>query len=396
MSRPACGATIRRRRLSDGSSSWQVRWRERGQQHARNLDSRATAEQFMRKVGVIKDAQSVVAASLAQPGRILDLAPDYVELVRAKNKPGSSHADQVGDILRRSAQRMGVTWTSEIDTAALDRLVRAHGAHRSTLKKAVSTIKTFLRWARRSRLLIDEWALDYQAPRHIPEERLSWSEEQVVRLVVECDKPNEADALPSGDGTGRGSPEIMARMAATRDYLARQAVRAPLWLMLRYGPRPIEVAKLSVANWDARLRTLTLPARITKNGHSRSFVVDVETAELVTAAAGSREARQPLFLTSRQAAWTSHHLTDTVTVLIQRAGLPGTAYCCRHTACSRLIVLAKGDLPLVQSITGHRTLSELQRYLHATGERRHTIADAYDGGSVGLVANPSYLRVVAG
>lgn len=56
-------------------------------------------------------------------------------------------------------------------------------------------------------------------------------------------------------------------------------------------------------------------------------------------------------------------------------------------------MLAKGDLPLVQSITGHRTLSELQRYLHATNERRHTIADAYDGGAVGLVENPSYLKV---
>lgn len=84
---------------------------------------------------------------------------------------------------------------------------------------------------------------------------------------------------------------------------------------------------------------------------------------------------------------------DMVTELIDRAKLPGTAYCCRHTACSRLIVLAKGDLPLVQAITGHRTLSELQRYLHATNERRHTIADAYDNGAVGLVANPSYITV---
>lgn len=67
-----------------------------------------------------------------------------------------------------------------------------------------------------------------------------------------------------------------------------------------------------------------------------------------------------------------------MTVLIQRAKLPGMAYCCRHTACTRLVYLAKGELPLVQSITGHRTLSELQRYLHATGERRHLIADAYE------------------
>ena len=82
-----------------------------------------------------------------------------------------------------------------------------------------------------------------------------------------------------------------------------------------------------------------------------------------------------------------------VTVLIQRAKLPGTAYCCRHTACSRLIGLATCDLPLVQAIAEHRTWSELQRYCHATNERRHTIADAYDSGAAGLVENPSYITV---
>ena len=86
--------------------------------------------------------------------------------------------------------------------------------------------------------------------------------------------------------------------------------------------------------------------------------------------------------------------TDVITVLIQRAKLPGTAYCSRHTACTRLVYLAKGDLPLVQSITGHRTLSELQRYLHATGDRRHTIADAYESTASELKLGPSYLRVV--
>ena len=71
-----------------------------------------------------------------------------------------------------------------------------------------------------------------------------------------------------------------------------------------------------------------------------------------------------------------------------------TAYCSRHTACTRLIYMAKGDLPLVQSITGHRTLSELQRYLHATGDRQHMIAEAFNSASDRLALKaPSYIRL---
>ena len=388
------GAHIARRRLDDGTSHWQVRWREKGNQMARTFQKRPEAEMFARKVGVIKSAHSVVAASLLQPGKLADLIPQYVDLVRAKNKPGSAHAEQLDRVLRLSFRRMDVTWTSEIDTCAFDRLVTAHGDHRSTLKKAICLIKTFLRWVRRSRMLIDEWALDYQSVRHISEERISWNEDQVARLLAECDKPNAADNLPLAVGTGRGSPEIMARMVATRDHRARQAVRPVLWLMLRYGPRPMEAAKLTVANWDPSSKVLSFPGKITKNGHPRAYAVDDETAAMLTAAAGLRLGKDPLFLAYKGAAWTSHHLTDMVNDLIQRARLPGTAYCCRHTACSRLIFLAKGDLPLVQSITGHRTLSELQRYLHATSDRRGMIAEAYNTAADKLaLQNPSYIRL---
>ncbi|MEK7414211.1 MAG: tyrosine-type recombinase/integrase [Planctomycetota bacterium] len=370
---------MRRRSMSNGAPVWQVRWRENGVQFARTFSKRPEADDFVRQVGVIKNIQSAVAASMVEPGKLVDLIPEYTDFVRAKNKHASIHADQVRDCLFRSIKRMDVTWTNEINARAINRLVSIHGDHKSTLKKAISIIKTFLRWVRQSHLLIDEEILGYKAAKYIPKERQSWTEDEVRRLLAECDKPNAADTLPSGDGTGRGSPEIVSRMVATRDYRTRQAVRPALWLMLRYGPRPIETAKLSVGDWNPRSRTLTLPSRITKNGHARSFVVDPETADQLTAAAGRRPPSDPLFCTYKGEGhpWTSHHLTDRVGVLIKRAKLPGTPYCCRHTACSRLIVLAQGDLPLVQSITGHRSLAELSRYSHATVERRNIIADAY-------------------
>jgi len=388
------GAHVLRRPRQEGGSTWQVRWREQGRQMAKSFPSRHAADQFVREVGVVKSARSVMAASLLQPGRLSELLPNYVEIVRAKSKPGSMHAEQVRTMLTLSFRRMNVTWTNEVDSSAFDRLVRTHGDHRSTLKKAISLTKTFLRWARRSRLLIDEWAFDYQAPRHIPDERISWNEDQLRRLFTEVDKPNAADALPRGEGNGRGSPQIIARMRASKDHHVRAALRPILFFLIRWAPRPIEASRLSVADWDPSTRTISFPGKITKNGRPRSFVVDRSAAAVLTTAAGERSGREPLFLTYKGNAWKSHHLTDVINDLIDRAKLPGTAYSARHTACTRLVRLARGDLALVQSISGHRTLSELQRYLHATQDGRDAIANAFDaGGDTSGASAPSYLRV---
>lgn len=394
MSKSYVGASVRPRSNSQGTPSWQVRWRERGTQFARNFESATMAEQFAKKVGILKDIQSVMASSLLQPGNLRDLIPTYVELVRAKNKVGSSHADQVDYVLSRDIARMGVRWSTEIDTNAFDRLVQCYGIHRSTLKKAISTFKTFLRWIRRSRFAVDEWIFEYKAPKHIPEERIAWNDEQARRLLAECDKPNLALSLPSGDGTGRGSKEIMDRMRATRDCLVRRSISPTLRLMLRYAPRPMEVTRLVVGNWDPVTRTLYLPGKITKNGRPRDFVVDREIALMLDEVASDRPPKEPLFLTYKGRPYTSHHLTDLINDLIQRARIPGTAYSCRHTATTRLIHLARGDLPLVQSITGHRTLSELQRYLHATTDRRNVIAEAYNETAEPPPAPVRHLRLV--
>jgi hypothetical protein len=58
-----------------------------------------------------------------------------------------------------------------------------YGSKTSKIKKAISLIKSFLRWVRRSRLAVDEWVLEYQEARHFPEERIAWSDEQVKALL---------------------------------------------------------------------------------------------------------------------------------------------------------------------------------------------------------------------
>jgi hypothetical protein len=83
-----------------------------------------------------------------------------------------------------------------------------------------------------------------------------------------------------------------------------------------------------------------------------------------------------------------------INALIKRARLPFTADSCRHTATTRLIHPAKGDLRVVQSTTCHRTLLELQRYLHATKDRRTVVADAYDCLALPPRKELGHLRIV--
>ena len=51
-------------------------------------------------------------------------------------------------------------------------------------------------------------------------------------------------------------------------------------------------------------------------------------------------------------------------------------------------------MPLVQSITGHKSLSQLQGYLHATDDRRHVIAEAYEAAAEVGATSRRHLRLV--
>ena len=262
-------------------------------------------------------------------------------------------------------------------------------------RKTVIAIKTFLRWVRRQRIAIDSEVLDYKAPKHTPAESVVWTEDEVALLFKECSRPNHAEVLASGIGTGRGSPETMARAVASREWKIRQTLLPLLHLMVCYRPRPVEISRLRVVDWNNRTSTLHLPGSITKNGYPRSFVLDAGMARWLDAAASTRDAWDPaldavhtrwaggesLFRNRFGEGWRHDSVKQAIAIQIKNAGIRGSPYSLRHTACTRLCRLAKGDLAVVQSISGHRTLSELQKYLHITADRQRLIADAYACGS---------------
>jgi integrase len=228
---------------------------------------------------------------------------------------------------------------------------------------------------------------------------VAWTEEEVALLMKEVSRSNHAEIIPSGIGTGRGSKEIVARMVATREWKIRRCLLPLINLMVRYAPRPVEVTRLTVAHWHSRTASLHMPGTITKNGHPRTFVMDADTARWLDAAASTRDpwdlapdavhtrrpGTEPLFRNRFSMGWRHDSLKQAIAIQIQKAGIRGSPYSLRHTACTRLCRMANGDLAVVQSITGHRTLSELQKYLHITADRQRLIADAYTSG---VVAEP--------
>ena len=282
-------------------------------------------------------------------------------------------------------------------------MVYAYGQHRSTARRTVIAIKTFLRWVRRQRVAIDPDVLDYKAPKHTAAESVAWTEEEVGLLLKELSRSNQAEIIPSGIGTGRGSKEIVDRKLATRGWMIRRGLLPMITLMVRYGPRPVEATRLTVAHWHSRTASLHLPGTITKNGHPRTFVVDADTARWLDAAASTRDpwdlaldavhtrrpGTEPLFRNRFGKGWRHDSLKQAIAIQIKKAGIRGSPYSLRHTACTRLCRMAKGDLAVVQSITGHRTLSELQKYLHITADRQRLIADAYTAGLQAETPTPS-------
>lgn len=370
---------------------WRVRWRERGRYFSKTFTTEQAAKVYARQVGVALQVHSLVRDHTIEPAPLAETLTKYLVILAARSRTGSLYADNVKALITRCQQQGGWQFTTDIDAAALDAVVYAYGQHRSTARKTVIAIKTFLRWVRQQRIAIDAEVLDYKAPKHTPGESVAWTEEEVGVLMKELNRPNHAEVIPSGIGTGRGSKEIVDRMLATRVWKIRQGLLPLVMLMARYGPRPVEVTRLTVAHWHSRTQSLHMPGTITKNGHPRTFVVDADTARWLDAAASTRDpwdmtldavhtrrpGTEPLFRNRFGKGWRHDSLKQAIAIQIKNAGIRGSPYSLRHTACTRLCRLAQGDLAVVQSITGHRTLSELQKYLHITADRQRVIADAY-------------------
>lgn len=392
MSPPATpgNASVHPYRTRTNELAWRVRWREKGRLLSKSFSTEGQAKTYARQVGTGLKVLSVLQSHTIEAGKLSELITRYVAMLTMRSKPDSQHPRAVAHELIGACRRMGWTLTTDLNEAGFDALIDSFGQRRRHAQKTIIDLKSFVRWLDRNRIAVDTQLIHYKTPKHTAKESVSWSEEEVALLTDELLRPNDAHLLPDATGTGRRSPESRARGAATTAYQCRQAAFAPFILMVRWAPRPKETCSLRVVDWNVRTGRLTLPATITKNGRKRSFAIDDYTADLLTIAAQGRAPQEPLFLNRFGIGWTADALENILTKAIKAVGLEGTPYSTRHTACTRICRLANGDIPTIQSITGHLTLSELARYLHTTSARQRVIADAYNA----VPALSSTLRIV--
>ena len=203
------------------------------------------------------------------------------------------------------------------------------GAQKAATRRGyLSTLKTFCAWAVDTGLLVTD---------------------PTVRLTKVREVRGEPRNLSAG------------RMARLQMVLPDERAQLIVLLMFELGLRCVEVARLTVADWDSCAAELRL---VGKGGHVRDGqVLDDLAAMLERRCAG----RSGLIV-----GVSAGRISVLVSRWMGQAGIKGGRYDgisdheLRHTAASNLLD-GCGNVRLVQEFLGHASLATTERYL-----RRHT------------------------
>jgi hypothetical protein len=357
--------------------SYRVMWREGGKLRASTTyDNRADAEDFLRGV------EDRIGAERRGRGPVLGSTPLKELLERharsrlaARRARGPAMAEKSDQILA-AAKEMKWETIRDITTDSVDKWRSKRPEGRGTDKPLVQ-IKSFLRWCRKTlKLPVDLDVLDLEARRtsgRQPPPRLT--DDQVAAILGLA-------------------------------FKAKPCVGAAIEHLLLYGCRPIDVCRARVRDWDVAARVITY--RDTKNTDDISHPVHAAHAGRLDALAAGRKPDDPLFLDpwGRQWRMTTVDKETGAVVDMPRAegicswykanigeklgpcerrwakGVPpkdpnavrgGTIlarnqrgiYMLKDYAMSRLAIASNGDRRAVATISGHRTLSVIDRYLSA-------------------------------
>jgi integrase/recombinase XerD len=253
-------------------------------------------------------------------------------------------------------RRMGVESISELTPTLLSTFVierAAAGLAKASLREEASVLRVFLRFAHRERLMSNDLSnavgapLDYRLgtiPRSI-------SQDQVKDVLAQVDRRTE---------TGK------------RDF-------AILLLLVTYGLRSREIAKLTLDDLDWKRERLAIPER--KAGHSTAFPLTVAVGEAIVdylqharPATTDRHVffrsvapRQPL--SALEVSSRARHYLLKAGVDVPRLG----SHTLRHTAVQRLVD-ADFDLKTIGDFVGHRSPRSTEIYAKVAVEALREIA----------------------
>jgi hypothetical protein len=365
------GVSIRVRTIAEGSLAYDVRWRERIDSELvakcktfRSLDeANVFAKTAQHRLMIVPHVRSLMEEEMKKPGELSVCIQMYTDHLLKKSKPGSLYSAGVKYDLTRNAKRMGWTKTNDIGERELHLLTDAYGRARASSAKAAQAWSGFLKWARRDYAVNGSY-VRFRIKKVPATETYAWTEDERRMILQELSRPIPPEFQVR---VPRHSPDFSMKIRAKLDFLNRQAFLPIFWLQVHWALRPYEASRLRVRDWDSRQRRIVIPRDVAKNWTQRSFIVDGRTASILDEVAKGRTADEFIFHSLRSV-WTAKQQSRFMRRILRRLKLRGSLYSARHHATTMLCRLLKGELRKVQMITGHKTLSELQKYLHDLGK----------------------------
>lgn len=288
--------------------------------------------------------EAVLGDFLDHLEHVRGLAPRTIRAYRADLVPLLAGIDDIG----------------ELDV----RVIRAHlgakhraGAARSSLARAVTSIRRFGAWAVSAGLLDVDPAARVTGPRphrHLPE----------ILTVDQADAMLDGKDGKSGEGEGRGEAATPAQRAlALRD-------RAMMEILYAAGIRVGELCALDVGDVDLARGTLAVTG---KGDKQRTVPFGEPAARAIENWIGARDEvvageGQALFLGARGGRLDPRQARRIVHAVTSEAGADLSPHGLRHTAATHMVE-GGADLRVVQEMLGHASLGTTQIYTHVSTDR---------------------------
>lgn len=337
---------------------WRVMWREGGRtspiRASQTYHSRVDAEAFRRDVDAMLAERRRLGGAALPSTPIDDLLKRWKVSRLAAGRVREAYADEAVGHVTAMAEEMEWTRLSDVTTDAVDRWRSKRPGGRGT-DKPIQCLKGWLNWCRRTlRLAVDDGVL-------LIEKRRTPATRKAALLT----EPQVAAILGTALRVGNAS------VATALEHIAL------------YGCRPIDVCRLEVRDWNPTARTITY--RQTKNLDDITHPVHAAHGAKLTALCADRGPEEPLFLdpwsrpwritagkAEGMSSWYAANIGQHVAGLTkEQRGI----YCLKRFALTRMMA-ATGNRQAVATVSGHRSLQVLDRYLTTNEQTQAEVVGA--------------------
>jgi len=305
-------------------------------------------------------ARGEVSAAAAEPITFGDLAGRYLEWAERNKKSWKEDEYLLTKrILPLFADRPAASITRTDTEGFRDSLIDAGGLSPMTIKHHLVVIRRVYNWAAATPVVDDPAHMLFEGRNPVVGIRMPLIDNERIRFLTR----DEADRLL--DAAGERMPEL-------HDIIL---------LALLTGMRRQEVLGLTWQDVDLTNRVITIPAGLTRTKRSRKAFLDDETTAMLQL---RREHAQTPFVFPGGAHGhqNENRVTREFDTLVNMIGLNDGVtdpryrvvfHTLRHTFASWL-AQAGADMHHLMELTGHKSISMMQRYAHLMPERTRAVA----------------------